>query len=938
MAVAGMGVASRHLGVAGRNASLAMIVAGVALSAAAQQGDDASSSDGEGRRVEQVVVTAEKREATVSDTSLSITAIGEDMVEALGIQSPDELVNFIPATTRDPYDIRIRGVGRNFRALGGDPGVATYYNGIYSEDFGIASTENALYDVQRVEVLRGPQGTLYGRNSIGGALNYITREPAFEWSGQLRGQFGTLGSQEYYGILSGPIVADVLAFRVNASKRRRDGSKEGLFGTEDVNTINDQNAALTLLFRPSETFSIKTRFNDRRSLRQIDRPVAINEGYGSFRGTRRTDLFAYGIVPVSAATPGAERFVHPETGVEAWGRPPRPGVDAAPQMPVHAFGGSGYLNGRDELKSIRQRSVTNSRNPEEFDHQSTSFEAAWDASDALTVKYLFGYSDFAYTFDLDNDLSDGVVSQGSNKVLEDVYTYSHELQLLWDFGERLSVTAGAYNFYSNRLQDFTITNIAAQGRVTRAANYGFLDAPLPFLGGASMLQAAGIGAAVGLDEVNIGTTLTGRWDGGDGSGDLYRHKNISQTDQYALFGQGTYTFNDTWALTLGVRWAKDDKEVFENRGGYIEVDFLGAFEALYPFLLPSPALLAGQTDLSMTNILLGAAVPTGDAANPIAPVCAFDDPGCATPLRLAGIPLSWAGRAEAGRSWSDVTWRANLDWTPNEDTLLYFSATTGYRAGGYGLGIADARAGEAGSITPLDYDAEHVLAYEVGYKGTLADGKMQVNAAVYRYDYENYQDQLFLYDAMQDAYRDIPANTGDAVNSGFEIEATWLATDALTLNANYSFADTAYQDDYMVGVEDDPARPSPLYGVIQYNIRGNNLKRIPTHKSTVWGSYQWNMANGRLVAAASLAYTGDYYMAQIERSLDRVPSRWRTDVSVSWQNARETVRVRGFVDNVFDAPNLASIDTGNHNSFFRTTGTLLYPRYVGFDVRWSFGR
>ena len=293
----------------------------MALGAAAQGTAADGGDDDEGRRLEQIIVTAEKREATVSDTSLSITAIGEDMVEALGIQSPDELVNYIPATTRDPYDIRIRGVGRNFRALGGDPGVATYYNGIYSEDFGIAATENALYDVERVEVLRGPQGTLYGRNSIGGALNYITRDPTFDWSGQLRGHFGTLGSQEYYGIWSGPIVADVLAFRVNASKRRRDGSKEGLFGSEDVNSINDQNAALTLLLKPSETFSIKTRFNDRRSLRQIDRPVALNEGFGSFRGTRRTDLFAYGIVAVEANAPGAERFVHPRTGGGGLGAP-----------------------------------------------------------------------------------------------------------------------------------------------------------------------------------------------------------------------------------------------------------------------------------------------------------------------------------------------------------------------------------------------------------------------------------------------------------------------------------------------------------------------------------------------------------------------------------------------------------------------------------------
>ena len=111
-----------------------------------------SSAFASDRQIEEVVVTAEKREATVSDTSISITAFGEQAIEDFGLQSADDMVNYIPATTRDAYDIRIRGVGRNFRALGGDPGVATYYNGVYSPDFGIAASENALYDVARIEL------------------------------------------------------------------------------------------------------------------------------------------------------------------------------------------------------------------------------------------------------------------------------------------------------------------------------------------------------------------------------------------------------------------------------------------------------------------------------------------------------------------------------------------------------------------------------------------------------------------------------------------------------------------------------------------------------------------------------------------------------------------------------------------------------------------
>ena len=917
-------------------ARTAALLAPAVLWGLAASGQAQNEGDG-GRRIEEIVVTAEKRESTVSDTSISITAFGEEMIADYGIQSPDELVNFIPATTRDPYDIRIRGVGRNFRALGGDPGVATYYNGIYSEDFGIAATENALYDIERVEVLRGPQGTLYGRNSIGGALNYITREPTFNWTGELRGQFGDLDTQEYYAILSGPIIDEVLAFRFNGSKRKRDGSKEGQFGSPDVDSINDQNASMAFLFQPSDRLRIKTRYNDRRSLRNIDRPVIINEGFGDFRGTRSTDKFAYGIVAVPEGTPGASRFTDPDTGAVAWGAPPRPGVDAAQSMPVHAFGGTPYLNGAGDLGKVKAEALTNGYNREEFDHQSVSFDAAYDFNDQFQIRYLFGYSNFEYTFDFDDDLSDGTLSQSTLTVLEDVYTYSHELQLLWDPNERLSLTAGVYNFYSNRLQDFTITNTAAQGRVTDPANYGFLDLPLPFLGGFSMLQLAGIGPAVGLNEVPIGTQLVGRWDGGDGSGDLYRHRNKSQTDQYAVFGQATYEFSDQWALTLGVRWAEDDKKVFENRGGYVEVDFLGAFAGLYPFLLPSPFLLAGQTNLSMTNILMGAAIPTGNPAQPILPTCAYSDPNCATPLRLSGVPLSWAGRAKDSNKWDAVTWRVNLDWTPNEDTLVYLSATTGYRAGGYGLGILDARIDEAGQIKPLGYDQEDVIAYELGYKGTLADGTLQLNASIYTYDYENYQDQIDVFDPLQQTFRDIPTNTGDARNTGFEVEITWLATEQLTINGNYSLTDTEYKSEFVIAEDDDPARPAPLFGLRLIDLNGNQLKRIPKHKGTVWANYEWLTDIGKFVASGALAYTGAYYTSPLERPLDKVPDRWRTDLSVAWMNQAETLQVRAFVDNVFDEGNLRGIGTGNHTNFYRMTGTYLYPRYWGVDIRWSFG-
>ena len=218
-----------------------------------------AEEDSSTKRIEDVVVYGDRIESTVSDTSISITAMNEDFLMDMGIQGPNEMVNYIPATTRTDWDIKIRGIGRNFRGLGGDPGVGTYYNGIYSPDFGIASTEGGLYDIQRIEVLRGPPGTLYGRNSIGGVVNYVTNPANHdEFEAQVRWVGGQYNTSEGYAVLSGPIN-DTLAYRFNMSKRTSDGRIEGMGDSEDMEAANDANFALTLDWKISDTMSLNFR-------------------------------------------------------------------------------------------------------------------------------------------------------------------------------------------------------------------------------------------------------------------------------------------------------------------------------------------------------------------------------------------------------------------------------------------------------------------------------------------------------------------------------------------------------------------------------------------------------------------------------------------------------------------------------------------------------
>ncbi|HEX7035259.1 MAG TPA: TonB-dependent receptor [Pseudomonadales bacterium] len=904
----------------------------------------------EGRRIEEVIVTAEKREATVSDTSISITAMGEMMIEDFGLQSADDLVNFVPATTRDAYDIRIRGVGRNFRALGGDPGVATYYNGVYSEDFGIAASENGLYDVARIEVLRGPQGTLYGRNSIGGALNYITNKPTYEWEGEVRALLGNFNAQEYYGIISGPLIADRLAMRVVGLTRERDGSIDGDNGSDDIETIDDQNFSVALNWRIADNWEANLRWNDRESDRVIGQALLVNQGPAGERGTINNTKYAYGLRPVPVGTPGALTFTHPITGEVRAGAPIRPGIDvAATHRPNSFFGVTGQR--LDDLDDPEGFQATNPENNERFIHNAVQFDLTWDINETTSLKYIGGWMDFDYTFDIDNDWTNGTLSIYRQTVLEAVETHSHELQLLWQIGDKLQMTSGLYYFNSDRLQNYAFKDLASQGRYTRPVNYGFMA---PFATFAPH-QRLGDGPPFGQS--------IGAWEG-DPEGAFYEYANTVETDAYAVYTQGTYSFNEQWALTLGIRWAQDEKSAFENRTGYFEANindptnfinnapFFAGFVlegvctrpvAEGGFGLPSCASV-GLTPLAMMNILMGAAVPTFNPANPIVPTCALDDPDCATPLRLTGLPFSFADTTEGEDEWSDVTWRVNLDWTPNDDTLVYASVTTGYRAGGYSLGIGDSRGPGVSGVVPASYDKEEIIAYEIGYKGTFFDGRLQLNSSIYHYDFDNYQDRVELFNAGSGTSVDVVQNVEEAQNRGVEIEITWLPTENWTIGGNGSYADTEYKSDFFILEDDNPLFPEPLFddvlgddAFLVRNLKGSPLKRIPEWKFTAWTYYDWQFSRGTLTAGATWAYTGSYFSEGIERDLDETPSRDRVDVYLTWRDNRDRWNVRAFVDNVFDDIGIRGIGTGTAASDWQQTATSLYPRFYGLDVTYRMG-
>ena len=963
--------------------------------------------------IEEITVTAEKRTSTVSDTSMSITAFDSSLLEDLGMQGADDLMDQLPATTRDAYDVRIRGVGRNFRALGGDPGVATYYNGIYSPDFGIAASENYLYDVERVEVLRGPQGTLYGRNSIGGAINYITKKPAFEAEGEVRTVLGDYGLEQYFLMSSAPLT-DSIAYRFTGITVERDGIQKSIGSGPDTNSLDDENLTLTLLWNINDDMSWQIRANDRLSDRIINNNVLLSEGYGPNRGMRNTTDPVYGLRGATASTPGAVAFTNPITGQVGYGAPLRPGVDQAgfPWRFNPAYGSTGpdvigtydvNVNDDQNCNDYPYGPPGCAANHVEFAQAGIQSKFTWDLNDTTTISYLYGKVDFNYTFNIDLDNINSDFSQYRTTVLEDVHMTTHEINVNWMIGDDIEVTSGLFFMDENRQQTYSLSNNVPA--ITQAANYGSLDVPLsaisPFLPvQVSIMTALGWPNAaltphVRLGDAPLGETISGRWQGSP-MGHVYEHANENQTDAVAYFTQGTWQINDTWALTVGARYAEDEKEALELTGGYAEL-YASALGGLIPFanlaipgtpFIPvgadstieaqtnvamgaatwnyNPATLAQLTALAGAGLLDPAAIYPGsiDPAQPITPTCAITESStCAAPLRLGqGIPYSYTRRINGENSWDDTNVRVNVDYEPNENQLWYLSYTTGFRAGGYALGVSgqrddqrDANGVPTGTGQRLvDYDAEEVKAVELGYKGLHLEDTLQIFASIYHYDYDGYQDELEQFDPIRGAGANFVGNTDGVTNDGFEIEMQYQANDRLNIAGNYSYTKTEYGEDYFVLTVDDPANPVAVFGqctqgyiscdddnpafVTDYtvNLKGGPLKGIPEDKFTINLTYEMDTRWGPVWLFATHSYTGAFSASGVQRDLDRIESREVTNVSASWYSEDGSVNARVYIDNLKDNDMYYALSAQSAEQNFRNQVSALNPRTMGVDLRYKF--
>jgi iron complex outermembrane receptor protein len=273
----------------------------------------------------EIVVTAQKREQSLQDVSVAVTALSAERLESAHINNIEDLQWIVPSVyfgnDFNMAKLTIRGVGSNTSTTGSETGVAMHVDGAV-----VARAEaqlTSLFDLERVEVLRGPQGSLYGRNAVGGSINLITAKPTEQLDGYARVSYGDYEYVNLEGALSGPLGSDRILGRLAVKSENRDGYGENPVSGKDVDDLDRQMARAHLQFVVSDTFDILL---SGEWYEQDDASRALKFRREAFPGVLR--LTSGGCQPVVAGVPSPCTFaaedrdlaseLEPFTETETW--------------------------------------------------------------------------------------------------------------------------------------------------------------------------------------------------------------------------------------------------------------------------------------------------------------------------------------------------------------------------------------------------------------------------------------------------------------------------------------------------------------------------------------------------------------------------------------------------------------------------------------------
>ncbi len=896
----------------------AAFAANLATPAQAQEESDA---------LDEVVVTATRQVSTVNKVPMSITAVTPEQLERQRVNDVQDLARIVPGVTfrRDSGDgnpdIAIRGI-KSFSQ-------GTPTTGIFIDDVpihkrgssggvsGNGSPFPPLYDLARVEVLRGPQGTLYGGSAQGGAIRFITPTPSLtDFEMKARGELSQVdhGGSGYDASIAagGPIIADKLGIRASALYRRQGGYIDhvsiytGERFADNANWRESKAARLSMLWKATDTLTFTPSFyyseehlNDNELFNDDIPQLTINGGLFTNRGATPggttggvlfdfpDTAYAGGVLPATNFLGRGRTFmgIYPDTtSTPSFSGSPRDTELSLPALTVDFDMGavslksitayvtdtvSGYTPGVTQMLGTFPGVMPNATNPQYVIPGSVATTCGNTSSitdDGICRVPVAGGAGTNFI------IPGFPLRIARSEYFNERRAFSQELRFQSNAEDsKFNWIAGA--FFSNAHYEQNLENVGNDQDVSmflRGVGFEW------FLGAPAADPVTGQLLPVGAPGLST-----------------YRHQYTQEKD-IAVFGEISYEFTSKWKGTLGLRASESDLDYYQVSAG---------------------GNLVGN--------------PPGFVATPQPPT-RITDPTVGHPFaNQPGDPINTTSGSQTEHP---LTPKAGIQYQASDNQLFYGTISTGFRAGGINIPASQGNCGAAlaalgWTTTPEEYASDELTSYELGAKNRL--GNWQINSSVFYIDWKDPQINQRL-SACLFNYLD---NGGAAVSQGFDVQVSGRLG-PVSINGSAAYTDATYTETVYSQVA-----PGATPQVI---VREGDTMGVPKWQFGASMQYDFSLADTPGYLRADYQYSGDYLRTTGPGTISYDPFGYYgesfQDLSLRVGMNFDSMEVSLFMTNVTNDDSLLSMARPSAASSlsFLTYQSQMRPREMGVTLSYRF--
>lgn len=937
-----------------------------------------------------IIVTAQRQNQSLQEVPIAVSAFDAEALEAQQIENASDLQLTLPnvSFTKSNFtgsSFTIRGIGDLCVGVSCDSATAIHLNS--APLFGTRLFETEYFDLERVEVLRGPQGTLFGRNATSGVVNVVTAKPDLSGFGAaVEGEYGNYNSIKAKAMINVPI-GEALGVRVAGFYLNRDGYTENLFDNSDIDGRDMYAVRGSLRFEPGANTTLDLmgyyfredddRLRIQKQKCQFDptgvlgclnnrRDFSKNNTNANFTGTLgSSEFFAIQGIPAafglnSLYGPGSYANFQEPADARQVNTAFSPTYFADEMIfQAHLDQGIGAFN----------LSLTGT-------YQEASVDSRQDYNLGVTDRSQLAPALNTLAFFAANGIPTGLPAPGPAFVPGSAAYFAPIAQALIPNGPGGQLCAsdnrsGNFGVYegaaacSDESLQFDRSNEERKAWSVEAILSSDFDGPFNFLVGgiyadSSVSENSYYVNSFAIDYV---TGILGTFNAFAAGAppsylatSFFRNRTLDfQLESFGIFGEVYFDISDTLKLTGGLRYNDDSKNIT-------------ARSTLASFLNP----FANEDD-PFTSPFVGG----------------FDaDPG------VPGNQLVQFREV----SFDEITGRAVLDWQVTPDNLIYASYSRGYKSGGINP-----------PLQPIfdvsdTFGSESIDAFEIGTKNTLANGAMQLNATAFYYKYSDLQlSRIIARTSVND--------TIDATIWGVELESVIRPAYNWLINMNFSYLNAEVAGDQFFSNPRDPgggdptaviikditngancavtgaganafvAAVNPALGLrgptafpsdggiastgafsicsvleaqagaigaafggievlspgVEVNLRGNKLPQAPEMKASLGVQYTAEFESGMtLVPRFDLAFTGEQFGNVFNGRVNRIAPFVQANAQIQLNSANDRWFVRGFVQNIFDSNSETGLYVTDASSGLFTNIFTLDPRRYGIGVGVTF--